>query len=90
MNLTRSVIVERYPVTEKDKELIEIGLLVLANNFDDGVYNHTVGCAILCRNGNICKGVNCDGIHGLTEWIAGLRIRALVNMEDTNEGKKTY
>ena len=55
---------ERYPITEKDKELIEIGLHVLANNFDDGIYNHTVGCAILCKNGNVYKGVNCDGIHG--------------------------
>lgn len=55
---------ERYPITEKDKELIKIGLQVLANNFDDGVYNHTVGCAVLCKNGNIYKGVNCDGIHG--------------------------
>jgi len=56
--------VERYPITEKDGELIKIGLQVLANNFDDGIYNHTVGCAILCKNGNIYKGVNCDGIHG--------------------------
>ena len=55
---------KRYPITEKDKELIEIGLQVLAKNFDDGVYNHTVGCAVLCKNGNIYKGVNCDGIHG--------------------------
>ena len=42
---------ERYPVTEKDKELIKIGLQVLADNFDDGIYNHTVGCAVLCKNG---------------------------------------
>ena len=55
---------ERYPITEKDRELIEIGLQVLANNFDDGIYNHTVGCAVLCKNGNVYKGVNCDGIHG--------------------------
>ena len=34
---------ERYPITEKDNELIKIGLRVLENNFDDGVYNHTVG-----------------------------------------------
>ena len=56
--------VERYPITEKDSELIKIGLQVLADNFDDGIYNHTVGCAVLCKNGNIYKGVNCDGIHG--------------------------
>lgn len=55
---------ERYPITEADKELIELGLQVLAHNFDDGIYDHTVGCAVLCKNGNIYKGVNCDGIHG--------------------------
>ena len=55
---------KRYPVDEKDRALIEQGLQVLAENFDDGVYNHTVGCALLCRNGKIYKGVNCDGIHG--------------------------
>lgn len=55
---------ERYPITEKDRALIEIGLQVLEKNFDDGVYNHTVGCALLCKNGKIYQGVNCDGIHG--------------------------
>lgn len=53
-----------YPMTEKDKELIKIGLQVLADNFDDGIYRHTVGCAVLCKNGTVYKGVNCDGIHG--------------------------
>ena len=55
---------EKYELNEKDKLLIEIALEVLRENLDDGVYNHTVGCAILCKNGNIYKGVNCDGIHG--------------------------
>lgn len=55
---------KRYHVDEKDRALIEQGLRVLAENFDDGVYNHTVGCALLCKNGKVYKGVNCDGIHG--------------------------
>ena len=55
---------EIYEITEKDKELIKIGLEVLKNNFDDGVYNHTVGCALLCKNDKIYSGVNCDGVHG--------------------------
>ncbi len=55
---------ERYPITDKDRELIAAGLAMLESNFDDGVYNHTVGCALLCKNGRIYKGVNCDGIHG--------------------------
>ncbi len=54
----------KYKITEKDNELIKLGLEVLEKNFDNGVYNHTVGCALLCKNGNIYKGVNCDGIHG--------------------------
>jgi cytidine deaminase len=58
------MIMTRYPLTEKDRELIALGLEVLKENFDDGVYNHTVGCALLCKNGHIYKGVNCDGIHG--------------------------
>ena len=55
---------KRYKLNTIDEKLIEIGLEALKANFDDGVYNHTVGCAILCKNGNIYKGVNCDGIHG--------------------------
>ena len=69
---------ERYPLTEQDHELIQIGLKVLAQNFDDGVYNHTVGCALLCANGHIYQGVNCDGIHGsCAEYITmGIAISA--------------
>ena len=55
---------EFFKITDADKALIEKGLSVLAKNFDDGVYNHTVGCALLCKNGNVYTGVNCDGIHG--------------------------
>lgn len=36
----------------------------LEQNFDDGIYNHTVGAAIRCKNGKVYTGVNCDGIHG--------------------------
>ncbi len=53
-----------FEVTEADKELIEIALEVLEKNFDDGVYNHTVGSAIRCSDGSVFTGVNCDGIHG--------------------------
>ena len=69
---------ERYPITEMDKELIEIAMEVLRKNHDDGIYNHTVGCAVLCKNGNIYKGINCDGIHGsCAEYITiGIAISA--------------
>ena len=40
-----------YEITEKDQELIRVALECLERNFDDGVYNHTVGCALLCGNG---------------------------------------
>lgn len=69
---------KKYSITKKDQQLIEIALKVLEQNFDDEVYNHTVGCAILCKNGNIYKGVNCDGIHGsCAEYITmGIAISA--------------
>lgn len=53
-----------YDITESDRELIKTALDILTNNFDDGIYNHTVGCAIRCKNGKVYSGVNCDGIHG--------------------------
>lgn len=69
---------EIFELNETDNKLIKLGLEVLANNFDDGVYNHTVGCALLCKNGNIYEGVNCDGIHGsCAEYITmGIAISA--------------
>ena len=53
-----------YEITEQDRELIRVALECLEKNFDDGVYNHTVGCALLCCDGKVYTGVNCDGIHG--------------------------
>ena len=69
---------ERFPLNDQDHELIRLGLDVLARNFDDGVYHHTVGCALRCLNGHIYQGVNCDGIHGsCAEYIAmGMAISA--------------
>lgn len=55
---------ERFTLTDDDRALIQKALEVLELNFDDGVYNHTVGCALRCENGKIYSGVNCDGIHG--------------------------
>lgn len=68
----------RYEVTEKDKQLIAAGLDVLSKNFDDGIYHHTVGCALLCKSGKVYTGVNCDGIHGsCAEYITmGIAISA--------------
>lgn len=54
----------KYPITELDKELIQKAIIVLKRNFDDGIYNHTVGSAVRCKNGKVYTGVNCDGIHG--------------------------
>ena len=53
-----------FDITEKDKSLINIGLDILKKYFDDGIYKHTVGCSILCKNGKIYSGINCDGVHG--------------------------
>ncbi len=61
----------KYSITKDDEILIERAIEVLKNNFDDGVYNHTVGAAVRCKNGKIYVGVNCDGIHGsCAEYIA--------------------
>ena len=60
-----------YEITDSDRELIGIAIGTLAKNFDDGVYYHTVGAAIRCKNGHVYSGVNCDGIHGsCAEFIA--------------------
>lgn len=69
---------ERFPLTDADHDLIAQGLKVLAENFDDGIYRHTVGCALRCKNGKIFCGVNCDGIHGsCAEYITvGMAISA--------------
>ena len=76
---------ERYELTETDHLLISTGLEVLAANYDDGVYNHTVGCALLCKNGHIYQGVNCDGIHGAcAEYVTmGMAISAGERESDT-------
>ena len=55
---------KKYPLNEADKQLIKEALIVLERNFDDGVYNHTVGSAIRCKNGKVYTGANCYGIHG--------------------------
>ena len=55
---------KRSALTDVDRALIDTALETLKYNFDDGIYNHTVGCAIRCKNGKIYTGVNCDGIHG--------------------------
>jgi cytidine deaminase len=70
--------VERYKLTDGDHDLIKRALLVLEKNFDDGIYNHTVGCAIRCKDGRVYEGVNCDGIHGsCAEYITmGIAISA--------------
>jgi len=53
-----------YEITEQDKVLIKTALEALDKNFDDGIYYHTVGSAIRCKNGKVYSSVNCDGIHG--------------------------
>ena len=55
---------EFFEITKEDEKLIELALETLKKNFDDGIYNHTVGCSLKCSNGKIYSGVNCDGIHG--------------------------
>lgn len=69
---------ERFALTDGDRDLINTALKTLEKNFDDGIYHHTVGCAIRCKSGNVYTGVNCDGIHGsCAEYITvGIAISA--------------
>ncbi len=55
---------ERFEIEQQDRELIELALETLKETFDDGIYHHTVGCAVRCANGKTYRGINCDGIHG--------------------------
>ncbi len=67
-----------YDITEEDRILIKLALSTLEKNYDNNTYNHTVGAAIRCKNGNVYSGVNCDGIHGsCAEYITmGIAISA--------------
>lgn len=58
-------------LTAQDEELIRLAREVMEKNFDDGVFNHTAGAAVRCKDGSVFLGVNCDGIHGsCAEYIA--------------------
>ena len=67
-----------YEITQADRDLIARALKTLEANFDDGIYHHTVGCGLRCKNGNVYTGVNCDGNHGsCAEYITmGIAISA--------------
>ena len=67
-----------YNITKEDKELIQEGLTFLEKHIDTNTYKHTVSAILKCKNGNIYKGINCDGIHGAcAEYITmGIAISA--------------
>ena len=52
------------PITDKDKELIEMARKAIIPNYDGISFNHTVGAAVRCKNGRIYIGVNVYSIHG--------------------------
>lgn len=51
-------------LTEKDLELISYAQKAITKNYDSDNYNHTVGAAVRCKNGNIYVGVNVYSLHG--------------------------
>ena len=54
-----------HELTESDHELIRAALNALEQNFDDGVYHHTVGAAVRTSSGKVYAGVNMGGgVHG--------------------------
>ncbi len=69
---------QRYELNDTDHRLIDAALAVLQVCFDEGTWNHTVGCALLAGSGKVYQGVNCDGNHGsCAEYITmGMAISA--------------
>lgn len=58
-------------IYEKDLELIESARNIIDKNYDGINYNHTVGAAIRCKNGNIYVGVNVySSLGSCAEYIA--------------------
>ncbi|WP_326513434.1 cytidine deaminase [Clostridium intestinale] len=49
---------------EKDLELIKRASEAIKKNYDNIKFNHTVGAAVRCKNGNIYTGVNIYSMHG--------------------------
>ena len=76
---------KKYPLSAADHATIADALALLAKTFDDGIYHHTVGCAIRCKSGKVYCGVNCDGIHGsCAEYITmGMAVAAGETAFDT-------
>ncbi len=51
-------------LNDKDRELIAAASAVIKANYDGANFNHTVGAALRCGNGNIYVGVNVYSLHG--------------------------
>lgn len=51
-------------LTDSDYELVQLAEKVIKENYDSARYNHTVGAAVRCRNGNTYAGVNVYSVHG--------------------------
>lgn len=51
-------------LTDKDRELIAQAQRAIRLNYDGIHYNHTVGAAVRCGNGNVYTGVNVYSLHG--------------------------
>ncbi len=49
---------------ERDYELIAEAKRAIRLNYDQERYNHTVGAAVRCKNGNVYVGVNLYSLHG--------------------------
>lgn len=51
-------------LTASDLNLIQSATKVIKENYDFVKYNHTVGAAVRCKNGNTYVGVNVYSVHG--------------------------
>lgn len=51
-------------LNKNDFELIEKAKEVIRKNYDGIEFNHTVGSALRCKDGNIYLGINVYSVHG--------------------------
>lgn len=47
-----------------DLELVDAAQCAIKKNYDSVAFNHTVGAAVRCKNGEIYVGVNVYSVHG--------------------------
>ena len=56
--------IRQLSLTDRDYELLSQAQKAIQMNYDEINLNHTVGAAVLCKNGKIYAGINVYSLHG--------------------------